>query len=213
MESRPLSNLTFGSFLVYPSTTPTGEATRFKRAVLDIKEDRWSSKAGMRWPDYAAKRLKEELSGSLLENYFADSVLVPLPRSSLLQKHALWPGRRICEALVAQGVSREFESLLERQIAVRKSAGSGNRPTPQEHYESLAVLYPIRADRIILVDDVITRGSTALGAAWRIFEAMPGTEIKVFAIARTLPAEEVNGIVDIQIGTIQLSGESLHRTP
>jgi predicted amidophosphoribosyltransferase len=56
-----------------------------------------------------------------------------------------------------------------------------------DHYASFGPALPLRAGRIILVDEVVTRGSTALGAAWRLLEAMPDVSIMLLALARTVP--------------------------
>ncbi len=214
MESR-LARLEFGSFLVYPSTAPSDATRQFKRTILDIKGDRYDRRVQMRMPEYAAKRLAEELLGSPLERFFRASILVPLPRSGLRQKDSLWPAQRICEELVRYKLAERFVAAIERKIPVRKSAGSSDRPSPREHYDSLEMLLaPPTAKAIVLVDDVITRGATALGAAWRILEGMPEVDVKVFAIARTVPAEQATRLVDIQVGTIELKGTNwITRTP
>jgi hypothetical protein len=214
VESRP-TKLSFGSFLVYPSTAPTDESRKFKQTVLDIKGDRYDRRVGMRMPEYAAKRLAEELPGSPLEGFFQGSLLIPLPRSGLTQKHSLWPAQRICEELVRHGLASRFEAVIERRKPVRKSAGSADRLSPQEHFESLELLLPPPNARcIVLVDDVITRGSTALGAAWRLLERLPEVEIKAFAVARTVPAEQATRLVDIRVGMIELEGANwLTRSP
>lgn len=95
-------------------------------------------------------------------------------------------------------------------------AASGERPSVREHYASFAVehataysglrreLSPARpaegalrasaasagaagsSYRLLLVDDVITRGRTLLAAAARLREAFPQREIRAFALMRTL---------------------------
>ncbi len=199
---------------MYPSPGRSAEHASFKAAVLSIKEDRVRPE-GERWPEYAAKRLVRELAGSPLERFFDGGPwLVPLPRSGLAQKDSLWPAKRISEALVGQGIGARVVCTLERRTAVRKSAGSANRPSPMDHYRSFGPAVPVRTDRIILVDDVVTRGSTALGAAWRILEAMPEVGVALFAVARTLPDHEVRGAVDLVVGSIeQVSENFLRRTP
>lgn len=213
MHSLP-SSLSFGSFLVYPSPGKSPEFARYKAAVLGIKEDRVRAE-GERWPDYAATGLALKLTGSALERFFdGEPWLVPIPGSGLQSKDGHWPTKRICEALVGQGIGARVDSTLSRQSAMRKSAGSPNRPSPLEHYNSFAPVLPVRASTIILVDDVVTRGSTALGAAWRILDAMPTVNIKLFAMARTVLDGEVRGLVDLVVGTIeQTSSNFLKRTP
>ena len=214
MERRP-SKLRFGSFLVYPSTAPTDETQKFKQTVLDIKGDRYDRRVEMRMPEYAAKRLAEELPSSSLAGFFETAVLIPLPRSGLRQKDSLWPAHRICEELVRYEIATRFETALERKTPVRKSAGSAVRLSPQEHYDSLEVLLPPpSAKTVVLVDDVITRGSTALGATWRLLESLPESDIRVFSMARTVPADDATQLMDIRVGIIELKGENwLTRSP
>lgn len=209
MPSRP-SSLPFASFLVYPSPGSSANLANYKRAVISIKEDRFSTELNTPWVDYAVDSLAKHRAGEPpLDTYFAGgAVLVPLPRSGLLQKNAHWPAKRISEALVAHGIGNRVETMLVRETAIRKSAGSASRPSPQEHYNSLAPAIPIQSDSIILVDDVITRGSTALGAAWRVLEAMPAATVKVFAMARTLADSKVGEFTDIVAGTIEQQGEN-----
>ena len=88
------------------------------------------------------------------------------------------------------------------------------RPSPLEHYNSLAPVMPPNANKIILVDDVVTRGSSAIGAAWRIVEANPDAEVSLFAIARTVRDDDVKNFTDIVTGTITWhGGNSLTREP
>lgn len=214
MQHRP-SSLAFGSFLVYPSPGRSPEFARYKTDVLGIKEDRVHA-GGERWPEHAAAWLARELPGSALEQFFDDQPwLVPLPRSGLLQKDSHWPAKRICEALVEQGrIGARVECALVRKTAVQKSAGSRNRPSPLEHHGSFAPVLPVRASTIILVDDVVTRGSTALGGAWRILEAMPEANVKLFAMARTVSDGDVDGPVDLVVGTVEhRGGNRLVRSP
>lgn len=100
-------------------------------------------------------------------------------------------------------------------------AAAGERPSLLEHYASFAVDLaetnpdstaggrqtplpdsPARgragrspgtrlAPRLVLVDDVVTRGRTLLAAAARLREAFPGSEIRAFALMRTLGRGEV----------------------
>ena len=176
--------------------------------MIAIKEDRFNTQEHMPWVDYAIMYLADWCvqDAPLDQSFAGDPVLVPLPRSGLAQKHSHWPAKRISDALVAKGIGKRVEPILTRQTAIRKSAGAASRPSPQEHYDSLALVLPIHADNVILVDDVITRGSTALGVAWRVLEAMPSATVKIFAIARTLTDPKVSDFVDIVSGPIDKQG-------
>ena len=209
-----LSELTFGSFLVYPSRADTDEKARFKQVVLDIKGDRFVHGQNMRWPEYTARRIAEKIPGSALERYFPpDAVLVPLPRSGLLQKNALWPARRIADELVKVGLGEKIDPLIQRETPMRKSAVSGDRPSPAEHLKSFARVLPVQSRHFVFVDDIITRGSMALAAAWAILEVMPDAEVKTFAVARTT-WEEPREMVEIVVGkVVHEGGNFLKREP
>jgi orotate phosphoribosyltransferase-like protein len=77
---------------------------------------------------------------------------------------------------------------LHRISAVRKSATAtqGCRPSVARHFDSFR-LEPlgIRPRRVVIVDDVITKGRTLLAAAARLREALPDTQIRAFALLRT----------------------------
>lgn len=85
-----------------------------------------------------------------------------------------------------------------------------------DHYNSLRITNaapPISLDgaRIVLVDDVVTRGSTFLAAASRISEVYPDHEIKVFALVRTVSRGAVDEMVSPRVGTITIRREHGNR--
>ena len=68
--------------------------------------------------------------------------------------------------------------------------------------------------RITIVDDVITKGSTLLGAASRLAEAYPEARLAAFALVRTKSRQpEVERIDDPCLGKIQRFGDEGERTP
>jgi adenine/guanine phosphoribosyltransferase-like PRPP-binding protein len=72
---------------------------------------------------------------------------------------------------------------------VRKSATAapGERPSVNLHYESFLIEQPaMPLDRIVLIDDVVTKGRTLLAAASRVHDAFPGAQIRAFALVRTM---------------------------
>ncbi|MBI3846688.1 MAG: phosphoribosyltransferase [Planctomycetes bacterium] len=124
--------------------------------------------------------------------------------------NALWPANALCRAIVEIGLARETMPLLSRTKPVKKSATAerGHRPRPDEHYETLratASLNPVR--RAVLVDDVVTKGSTLVAAASRLREVLPNSEIVGFSAVRTMGLiPEVDRIIQPVRSTITFNG-------
>jgi hypothetical protein len=62
----------------------------------------------------------------------------------------------------------------------------------------------IRPRRVVLIDDVVTRGATFLGAASRVQSEIADAEIKAFALARAITDREIEAIRDPVVGSIEL---------
>ena len=121
----------------------------------------------------------------------ADAVLVPAPRSTPLAKGALWPAKAIAEAMVAAGVGQRVAPLLTRSMPVRRSTGASTaagREPPLRHHETLAAPGDMfllgEAEHLVLVDDVVTTGSTLIACASRLAEVAPSARIAAFSVAR-----------------------------
>ncbi len=118
---------------------------------------------------------------------------------------------------MAQGLAAKILPILQRARSVQKSAtaGSGQRPGPVAHYDSVAVAGRILfAPKVItLVDDGITRGSSFVGLIPRLQETFPGIEIGCFALVRTISSGEIEKILDPIEGSISFNGVDLHRYP
>lgn len=141
-------------------------------------------------PRYAGSVAELVLRGRQYTRLFAPKlVMVPVPRSapSGLQS---WPAWQLATALQSLGLGGTVWAGLQRRLPVQRSATAlvGRRPTVHEHYESFAVTgeLPTAPERIVLVDDVITRGRTLFAAAARMREALPSSDIRAFAMVRTL---------------------------
>ena len=169
-----------------------GEQARRGCERLKAADPRWLARfAAQVWMQTALERRFAGLFGE-------DVVLVPVPGSRPAH-HGPWVGERLAVSLGALGLAQAVWPLLRRQVAVRKSAyaPAGERPSVLDHYRSFAVQWT--GDRrgsgpparLTLVDDVITRGRTVLGAAARLREAFPDSEIRAFALMRTLGRGEV----------------------
>lgn len=211
------SKLGFVSFLKY---SPDGESetSRRLRTVRDgVKNDGHIEQ--LRIIDFVAKRLAEERGNfpCLAEILSADVTLVPIPRSSPLKEGALWPARRICESFMAAGLCLDVRPLLERISPVRVShlAASGERPEPRDHYSSVQMSSELSLSspkRILLVDDVVTRGATLMGISTRVAEAVPSATIPCFAVLRPLRGE-IDEILEPVKGEITYQNGTLVRSP
>lgn len=140
-----------------------------------------------------------------------------MPRSAPLLPGALWPADRIAHALVSRGLAAGVSPALERFQAVSKSAvaARGQRPSVQQHYDSLrAQALTDVTNRIVIIDDVLTKGATALAAASRLAETYPHARIAVFATIRTKGlVPDVDTLLEPVTGMVRLVGEEAHREP
>lgn|SRR5579875_502818 len=210
----PMEQLEFGSLLSYcPRDDGSQENRRSRQIMTFVKSDSFVENPPIPISTWIAKTM-EQLGSSLPFNSFFQpgTVLVPLPRSSLLQPNSLWVPDRIANALVNRGLGGYVLRCLIRQTPVRKSSTSPAdlRPSPSEHFHSILVQGNLEsAKEIVLVDDIITRGHTMLGAAWRLLEAFPNVRIRGFAAMRTISyPRSFSKIYDPRIGSINYRGVS-----
>jgi hypothetical protein len=206
-----LQKLEFGACYVYSPRGHSAASVRSRELVARLKRGDPES-----LPRYA-QRVRSLVDEGQFPNFFgADVTLVPVPGSSPLVKGALWVPQRMAEALRAQGLAREVLPMLMRSYAVKKSAFQipAERPNVQQHYDSLALEPPAQpTGRIVLIDDVVTQGSTHLAAATRVAEAYPNAEIRAFAIVRTMSGAGLESYLDPCVGAIRPRHDRAVRTP
>jgi adenine/guanine phosphoribosyltransferase-like PRPP-binding protein len=66
----------------------------------------------------------------------------------------------------------------------------------------------------VLIDDVVTKGRTLLAAATRVREALPGAEIRAFALLRTMGfIQGIDRLLDPCVGEIRWRAGDAHRNP
>lgn len=212
------SNIPFVSFLQYAPQGVSDTSMESKAVVLKIKTDGFFAKKQI--IPYAIERF--ELNLPKLEEHGSwfspDTLLIPVPRSAPIVTGAVWPSHRICEELKSRKLGGRILACLKRTIAIQKSATArGNRPDPINHYESVEVddstprLF--RHERMLLVDDVVTRGSTFLGMVSRLQESFPDADILCFALVRTRSRTEIDSMAAPVSGRITFDGTMLHREP
>jgi hypothetical protein len=213
-----LSELRFGSFLVYAPRGMNETSRKAQQFVRALKEERPIGVPRQSPSDYAARRLADELSASPLQDLFrVDPLLVPVPRSSLSVEGGIWPAFNIATALMRNGIGAGVLPCLTRVNAVPKSAfaAAGTRPRPVDHYDSIEGTRMV-TDRpmLCLIDDVITKGATLLGAATRLQQTFPEATVVAFALVRTLGfVDDIESIVDPAVGTVTLRGDEAVREP
>jgi Predicted amidophosphoribosyltransferases len=166
---------------------------------------------------WVAETIQHDRGKLPFSSYFhPNAILVPTPKSSLMKPDTLWVPERIASALAKIGLGKVLP-CIRRVKSVLKSASSlpRERPTAVDHYNSFRVFGSLsEPDEIVLVDDVVTRGATLLGAANRLVEAFPKTCIRAFAVMRTISnPSEFNQLYDPCKGTIELreSDDTLRR--
>ena len=171
---------TIADFSPYGSSEPSRTSQNARTAIKNAKPQALEALAlGLQKPD----------AQELFADFFGPNItLVPAPRSSLLSADQLWPAKEICDELVRAKLGGQVLPCLVRTATVPKShlQSSGNRPTVQQHYDTMEVQSSLlRPARILLVDDVISLGRTVFAGARRLQEAFPDADIKIFSPLRT----------------------------
>lgn len=209
-----LNRLEFGSYYSYvpkKSKSSSEQAEKAYDMLLKVKNHHIQLD-GKSYVEKIIENMKSNLNKLPFSDFFEDEpVLVPIPRSAKSWSGYLWVPYEICISLERNNLGRTKE-LLKRIRSVARSSKSQahNRPSPSEHYDSLSCKSLIGTfDKFVLVDDVITRGHTAIGAAWRLSEAFPNAEVVVFAVFRTVSnPSDFKGLNEPQRGTIEYQPEN-----
>ncbi len=199
-----LSRIEYATFANYSPRGQSEDSVKSRNICGGIKRGR------IELLDQVTQRLSNPNCQHLTPFIDGGSLLVPVPRSSPIPDNALWPAKVICERLRHANFGQDILPCIQRTTAIKKSSsseGAAGRPTVQEQYDSLVVNVPennlFGPEKITLVDDVLTLGRTSFACAWRIHEAFPNAEIRLFAIIRTKGFEpELTKFVDPEIGQI-----------
>jgi predicted amidophosphoribosyltransferase len=213
-----LSEVGFGSFLAYSPKGSSELSRRSRTWTYNIKQDKEGAIA--RVVDALAREIAAGNAASVLRPILTPTaLLVPCPRSAPLVGGGLWPSERIAQALKGRGFGADVAPILKRRTPIRASstAPRGERPSVQEHIDTMdatddRVMYTPR--EVVVVDDVVTKGSTLLAAASWIRELYPDAEVKTFALVRTLGLQpEIDTLIASCGGTIRYAYGKAVREP
>jgi len=207
-----LDALTCASWLVYATRAEEADAVRIRDIVLYIKRDRLQRETRRPYVDIVVERLAARSRGFVTEIFGDRALLVPVPGSGLTKPRTVWPALSICQALLHYGFGTSVAPVLRRIRAVSKSAGSQERPSLDQHYRSLSVQGTFaHQKRIVLVDDVVTSGTTLMAGARRLHEAFPTASIVSFALARVQSKGEPACLSEVLIERVTIAGARCRR--
>lgn len=224
-----LSEVPFGAFLAYSPHGPANDPlhARSKQFVWALKED--GQFHGESAIDVAVRRLADLRPGELMPWFSPDVVVVPAPRSSPFpprdlgvplrgsERDFLWVPRRICEEMARVGLAADVQTLLIRERRVPRSSASeaSERPLPQAHLDSLSCRTMLDSrPKMLVVDDVVTRGATLLACASLLADRFPEAQVGTFALVRSMTNPlEFSGMLAPVAGLVTLrpQGDTLRR--
>ncbi len=162
-------------------------------------------------------RWEIEANPDLQELCASDAVLVPVPSSEAVDPRCSSVPKTIANVLTRHGFGAEVWPGLRRVHCIGKSATAriGRRPSLDAHLASLTVeSLPAPPRKILLIDDVVTKGRTLLAAAAALRNAFPDARVGAFALMRTVSlVPEIERVVDPCVGEIRLRRGDAWRSP
>jgi len=215
------TQIEFGSLLSYSPHGDSNPEKQSKTIMKILKSDEY-------YPVHSGKHIlmSELISDTIMKkmallpfsNFFkTDPILVPVPNSSFMKSETLWVPQRIAKSLVQNGLGKEVIECLKRVKPLPKAATSSpeRRPKAAQHLDSLEVLKILSEhEEILLIDDIVTRGTTLFAAVNKLAKDFPKAHILAFAAMRTIsPPFVFKAIYDPCIGTITINGNDTFRRP
>jgi hypothetical protein len=197
---------------VYATRATDERARRLKNLILQIKTDRVDAGTGMPVVRLTVERVVGRLDEVDRQVFAGHPVLVPVPGSGLTKANSVWPARRICEELVRQRLGEDVVPVINRTTAVSKSAGSATRPTLAQHLTSFTIQPGLTPPgRLLVVDDVVTSGTTLMACALALARAYPRIPISGFALARVLSSGNPAFVLEPLVERVVVDGTRCRR--
>jgi predicted amidophosphoribosyltransferase len=171
-----------------PNKDQVGEARSRNDLVAAVKyAKKWSGGDQYQW--FA------EVMQTAFPAVVSDCLLVPVPTSAATSTlhESQWPALALAQAIASRDATAKVHKGIMRHTAIRKSSqgGSNQRPTVEEHRATLQIAgaWPPVA-RIVLVDDVLTRGTQFIACASLLADAGYGRACDAIALAYTRDRHE-----------------------
>ena len=192
------------TLLVYLSPNKKGSPKYIETCTSVIQEIKRAS------PDIIRLVCQRISQKERLRNFIADSTFVGIPSSSIKGPDSLHGPRSLALALEQFGGAQV--DLLNRRLGLPKSAFiriADERPSPTQHADSLNVHSNLRVSpRILLVDDLLTSGRTAMGAALAVHACYPESNIRLFSVFRNDRIEPPSGkLLQVRKGVMSLNDD------
>ncbi|MCB2197644.1 MAG: hypothetical protein KQH79_17425 [Bacteroidetes bacterium] len=173
-------------FFTIGSYSPRGVSDEAKKS----QKFTHAFKGGREQAILAAIQFLKSIDNSKVDSFFGnDSILVPVPKSSLMSPDTLWPSKVIAELLVQEGFGKIVLPLVERTTSIPRSSqfySASTRPSLEKHFNSLNVkIELLSSPKFTLIDDILTIGRTSFACAQKLAQAYPDAEVRCFAMLRT----------------------------
>lgn len=184
------------SVLVYPTVNSSGLRGKARDIVnYKVKQPKMAALVSI------LRRVK--LNSPLFQSHLSgDAVAVPIPGSNKYTGKEQWTPYLLSQIIRSIGAASRVEVHVTRSTAIRKSSyqTADNRPTVDEHLETLTLQhsFPLAAGtKIVLVDDLVTKGTVMTAVARMLLAEQPNLDIVGFAVARTDNNTQLNELADV----------------
>jgi hypothetical protein len=204
-----------GSWLVYSTRGRSIASSCVRYVIVRLKRGQVDARSGRSWAHLVIESFATQAPVSLRQLFASPVTLVPVPGCGVSGSSTVWPALALCDGLCRRGLGDDVQPVLRRVEAVPRSAWArGDRPSVEQHLRSFDVA-PVPRDvrRILLVDDVVTRGATLLAAARRLAAAYPAVRVDAFALARVQGAGDLEEAIQPCLEHITLTPTGCVRLP